>query len=87
MLDFVPMPTERTRLTHVWDVFSNGLKLGQVSWYAQWRRYCYHPAFRDLVGIILDAECLTELATFCADQTVARKDERVESALHRGEQE
>lgn len=83
-LSFTPVATEVSQRTLIWDVFSSGLKFGRVSWFPPSWRYCYFPTL-DIQ--VLDAECLTELATFCADQTILRENERVESALHRGEQE
>lgn len=34
--------------------------LGQVRWYAPWRRYCFTP-----VEGTFDAACLRDIATFC----------------------
>lgn len=77
-LNFMPVATEVGRRTLIWDVVSNGHNLGRVSWFAQWRRYCYFPVLAIHDGLVLDAECLTELATFCANETTARKQERAQ---------
>lgn len=53
--------------TWLWDVISDQGRnlLGFVQWHGAWREYCYYT--QD--GIILDAGCMQELASFCEQQT------------------
>ena len=62
----------RGYITKVWNVGCDAERLGQVRWFAQWRRYCFYPN----TGTIFDGECLAELAAFCAEQTDLRKKDR-----------
>ena len=71
-LRFVEAPSPG-RVTRIWEVHSRGGSwLGRVSWYAQWRRYTYSPAWPQH----LDAACMRELADFCERETEGRKEER-----------
>lgn len=71
-LVFMERPQPAARITRVWAVVSHGMTIGDVSWYSQWRRYCYYPAAR----VVLDASCLDEISSFCRQRTVARKVQR-----------
>ena len=53
--------TGQTKRTYRWLVRSekSGHTLGQISWYAPWRCYVFWPA-----DVVLNAECLTDLAGF-----------------------
>ena len=54
--------------TKIWDVTTidrAGL-LGQVRWFAQWRKYTFFPA----ANTLFDFDCLTEIAEFVAKETV-----------------
>ncbi|MBE3101905.1 MAG: hypothetical protein IMZ47_06505 [Firmicutes bacterium] len=47
--------------TKVWGCFSkHGDKLGEVQWFASWRRYCYFPE----KATIYSVGCLTDIADF-----------------------
>jgi hypothetical protein len=47
--------------TKQWTVVTRaGVTLGDVAWFAQWRRYAFWPAG----GVLLDRECMAELAAF-----------------------
>ena len=61
------------RKTTIWDVRSGEQQvlLGQIRWYAPWRRYCYSPAGPQW----MDAACLTEAVAFLTKQMDARKAE------------
>lgn len=61
-------------LTSIWEVRSahTSILLGQVSWYAPWRRY----TFQDGGSNIYDATCLREIAKFIEDQMDARTQDR-----------
>jgi len=74
-LTFQPLPPTLERKTAIWEVFSGpnrSTRLGQVRWYAPWRRYCYSPAGPQW----LDATCLVEVAEFIKAQMAERADER-----------
>ena len=44
---------------------------GEIWWYAQWRKYCYYTLPNFLV--VLDRECLRELAWWCEHLTLEHK--------------
>lgn len=82
-IKFEPGVPPRGYITEVWNVFSKsddsllgllGL-LGQIRWYAPWRRYCFFPS----AGTIWSPGCLEDVKTFCLKQTEARKKERAEA--------
>jgi hypothetical protein len=53
-----------TTKTRQWVVLSESLsreQLGEVRWYAPWRRYCFYAT---VSGVIFDAACLMELREF-----------------------
>lgn len=71
------IPQTDGRVTKVWNISPKSAltdTLGVVKWYAPWRRYTFSP-MPDLV-MVFDAACLSELASFCLEQTLARKGER-----------
>lgn len=55
--------------TFVWDVLSGVVRLGEVKWYAPWRRYCFYPDRETL----FDRNCLCEVVEFIDEQMKARK--------------
>lgn len=60
-----------TGKTKAWEVHSpSGVFLGDVSWYSQWRRYVFFP--ND--GMLLDADCLTTIASFMTARMKERKE-------------
>ncbi len=67
--------------TEIWGVFStiSGLNVGKISWWAQWRRYCFYPNFVNT--IILDSECLKVIAEFLdaimAEHRVKKKTRKI----------
>lgn len=73
-LKFTELPTRLGQVTKLWHVYSvqGGDWLGAVKWYPAWRRYTYQPAGPQ----VLDAACLTEIATFVGSATEQRKAER-----------
>jgi len=57
------------RKTLIWRVESRDapyVKLGEVRFYPQWRKYCFFPADRTL----FEPDCLRDIAQFCEDKTV-----------------
>lgn len=53
-------------LTKIWAVSSTHsfVKLGEIKWYAVWRRYIYQPAG----PTVYDAACLDEISAFLKEQ-------------------
>lgn len=72
-LEFELQPKPESRRTEIWTVVSQGeYRLGEVRWYAPWRRYVFCPD----VDTLYDALCLHRIATFCAEETKKRKEAR-----------
>jgi hypothetical protein len=46
---------------------SDDAVLGVVSWFGRWRRYAFQPES----DIVLQNQCLMDIADFCVDQTTA----------------
>ncbi len=59
-----------TGKTFLWDVFSGDVHLGEIKWYAPWRRYCFFPKGYTL----FDRSCLTEICNMIDEQTRLRKE-------------
>lgn len=51
--------------TDRWIVNSNGVALGLVRWFNQWRKYCFFPAS----DTVYEQVCLREIAAFCEQRT------------------
>jgi hypothetical protein len=64
-IDFVPQPDDPKKSTHVWSVIAHGggVKLGEIRWYAAWRRYAFYTAS----AIVLEPTCLRDLTRFLED--------------------
>lgn len=64
----IPNPARKTA---IWEVRSGEqqILLGQVRWYAAWRRYC----FTTVILVWMDATCLQEVTDFLTKQMDARK--------------
>ena len=57
-------------VTARWDVRAmNYAYLGEVKWFAHWRKYCFFPS-RDTV---FDQGCLREISDFIEHETAAHK--------------
>ena len=65
----------KSYVTKVWSVESKSseFKLGQIKWFAAWRRYCFYPR----PGTVWSPDCLRDVLEFCEKQTEARKLERI----------
>lgn len=70
-LDFELVGKTKSGKTAIWNV-RNGIVLGEIKWYAHWRRYCFYPAPETLY----DAVCLRQVADFCEAQTEKQKASR-----------
>ncbi len=44
---------------------AGGQPVGDVEWYAPWRKYCFTPRS----GTVFDQGCLREIADFCEQRT------------------
>jgi hypothetical protein len=71
VIDFQQQPRPKDRKTDIWSVSCRGHCLGQVRWYAQWRRYVYFVT--TLHAVLLDPTCLREIADFCETKTQEHK--------------
>jgi len=65
MLDITQTGTSSSGKTNVYTVNSGELKLGTISFFGRWRKYCFYPN----EGMLFDHLCLTEIADFCKKQT------------------
>jgi len=63
--------TGKTKIFNVCPVSGNPL-LGQVKWYAPWRKYCFYPS----PVCVFDTGCLQLIADFCKDQNKIYKEEK-----------
>lgn len=63
--DLGPTKSGKTRRWSVMTKDQQGC-LGHIGWFGQWRRYCYYPS---LSGVVLEHECMRDLADFCESQT------------------
>ena len=58
-----------TGKTLKWAVSKGDLRLGEIEWYAAWRRYCFFPHGSTL----FDSSCLKEIVDFIDSAMAARK--------------
>jgi hypothetical protein len=63
---FWQLPRYPPRLTEIWEVRTADRRtlLGEVRWFAHWRRYSFFPQ----AGHGFDATCLRDIAGFCERQ-------------------
>lgn len=58
------------KLTNIWVVSTlKDLPLGNVKWYAPWRKYCFFP----VAGTVYAPSYLADIASFIDDEMKARK--------------
>lgn len=62
-------PGAKTLIWTVRSTIDNDI-IGEVRWFAHWRRYCFFP----LPNKILDAECLTQIAARLEVETQGQKE-------------
>jgi len=56
--------------TTIWDVSSSrGVFLGQIRWWANWRKYAFCP--RD--GTVYEEDCMRDIANWCEQATRRHK--------------
>ena len=67
-------PARRRSLTRRWAILTKdgAVTLGNVAWFPAWRRYTFYPN----LSTIYEADCLRDLADFCSEQTLLRREER-----------
>lgn len=68
-IEFVAIGTSKSGLTQVWTVHPKDSTsfLGQISWYARWRKYVFAPT---PVGTpIFEEQCLRDIAAFIQEKT------------------
>lgn len=60
-----------TGKTTKWSVLTNTSKseLGEIKWYASWRKYCYFPT----VQAVYSVGCLSDISSFINQLTKERK--------------
>jgi len=69
-LKFELQPKRKGTRTEIWTVTDQEeYRLGEVRWYAPWRRYTFQPDAETLY----DAKCLQRISDFCAEETFKRK--------------
>lgn len=55
--------------TQIWAVWSGNIRLGEVRWFATWRKYAFVPDG----DTVYEQTCLRELAEFIEARTAAHK--------------
>ena len=85
-IHFLQEPRDPKKKTLTWTVVPNKdnedgseasyVELGEVRWYASWRRYCFFPN----EGTVFEQDCLRMIAAFCQRETRAH---RITSALRK----
>lgn len=66
-----PSPSRKTR---VWDISAADaeevfVELGQIKWFARWRKYTFQPK----PATVYEETCLREIADFCERMTREHK--------------
>lgn len=71
-LIFEPLPQPETAKTKRWavKVLTEHVPLAEIAWWVPWRRYAMRTT---KPGVIFDATCLSEIATFIEQEMLARK--------------
>ncbi len=80
ILEFKEVP-DNGRRTMSWDVSNRrfGVSLGNVSWFARWKCFCFFP---EREGMAFDAQCLRDIAQFCDDETTKRRGSKKPNLEH-----
>jgi len=57
--------------TDIFNVYGKDTRslLGHVSWFAPWRRYCFHPS----QNTVFEQDCLKDIANFIEEKTKIHK--------------
>ncbi len=77
-ITFWQLPKYPPRVTEIWEVRTTdgNQLLGEVRWFARWRRYSFFPQG----GCVLEATCLRDIANFCERETQEHGQRRREHA-------
>ena len=59
--------------TNIYQVISNGIHLGDIKWYASWRRYAFYPNEET----VYEKDCLRDIANFLAMATQEHKEDNI----------
>ena len=73
-ITFWRLPRYPPRRTEIFEVRTADRRqlLGEVRWFARWRRYALFPT----PGTVFEGTCLRDIAVFCEYQTILRVEER-----------
>lgn len=65
-----------TKKTSNYNIYTHdNILIGQIKWYAHWRKYCFYPE----IDTIWDSKCLQEISNFLTDINISyRKEQRNE---------
>lgn len=56
------LANRKTSIYHIWSI-KEKCTLGEIKWYAPWRKYCFYPNN----DTIWDSKCLSEIINFLND--------------------
>lgn len=75
-IKFVESTVKDGRKTKVWAVWTKDGQnlLGRIGWYSPWRRYAFVPS--EISQVIMEQDCLRQIADFIESGTEVRKTER-----------
>ena len=67
-------PNKEGAKTQIYNVMNKeyGSYLGQVKWYAAWRRYCFFPQ----ANCVFETDCLSDITKFLSKLMLDRKIEK-----------
>jgi hypothetical protein len=71
-IEIVPEGASKSGKTMVWSVYTLSTPrrlLGNIGWYAPWRRYCFGP----VAQTIFEQDCLRDIAIFLETETQKQK--------------
>lgn len=55
----------QTKKTKIWYVHNGIHRLGEIKFFPQWRKYAFYPS----TMVILEEDCLRDIAEFCEIET------------------
>lgn len=66
-IEFRMCKPDEKKKTQTWDVLAKrgGVRLGEVKWFARWRKYSFYPT----ADCVFEETCLGELAEFIKERT------------------
>lgn len=76
-INFQLTPQDPKKKTAIWEVVTKDGQsiLGQVRWYAPWRKYCFYPihGYASHIYVIFEQVCLRDIADFIESETKKHK--------------